>query len=485
MTMALMLSTLIGAAAGYPLLKWFSRVDGRRLERAAASWETRLTAWSPAVLILPFLLYRFSFALALNLAALAIAAFPPLAVVLLAAFSPGWLCLLLPVGLIAAIVLLRHRKLLTFKLPRRRAALLVAYGVLLAEVVIASARAGILLNYHPRLHAWVAGERAIPLLISTLKENGELRNQARLALMGLGTPAADAAMELVSSSDAELRRHATAIIIENGQMEELMRLHSHDLLAVRALSDALRDWDEKIVMRAATRLGGIAEASAPALLQLLKSGKLDDEMRQAVVIALRLRGPDLVGTIIEAVSEGDQAAEGREQVDVKIVREIARLGSPAVPQLIKALRGQKPGARAYAARTLVAIGSPAVGSLVDLLRDATSNGHGEAAQALGDIGDTFAVPALVDALREGRAYEDALVALLKIRDEQATRTLIVEVRKSPRAGDIALSYLGGMPPDQADLPILQAASRNPDAEVRREARYRLAVAAEESQGAAR
>src|SRR5262249_32596209 len=84
---------------------------------------------------------------------------------------------------------------------------------------------------------------------------------------------------------------------------------------------------------------------------------------------------------------------------------LVQIGSPAVPELIKALKDKDPGFSSNAVGMLVQIGSPAVAALVEALKDDDPILRRNAASALGQIGPKAeaAVTALADALKDKEA----------------------------------------------------------------------------------
>jgi HEAT repeat protein len=91
---------------------------------------------------------------------------------------------------------------------------------------------------------------------------------------------------------------------------------------------------------------------------------------------------------------------------------LARIGLPALPELIVALKDPHADVRDRAAQALARIGPPAsqaVPALVDALRDPDWRVRRSAARALGQIGPAAeaAVPALIDVIRDPASDQGA------------------------------------------------------------------------------
>ncbi len=203
------------------------------------------------------------------------------------------------------------------------------------------------------------------------------------------------------------------------------RLHAHikdclttdlpDGKAVPLLIEALEHPDSDIRSWAASSLGELGTAALPAvdtLARLLSGG--DDELAKTAATALGALGPG-ASRAIGAL----ERAMNRDDYPQMAVQALSKMGSPAVPILIKALDHKNPLLRAAAARALGTMGPDAVTAipvLIRLLKDeepayvrfAYLDYHavsrfpvGEsAAVALGDLGPLafIAVPALVESL---------------------------------------------------------------------------------------
>jgi HEAT repeat protein len=158
---------------------------------------------------------------------------------------------------------------------------------------------------------------------------------------------------------------------------------------------------------------------------------------QGLILALKNRDPKVQYDAAEALGDlGDNRAveplatalknDEFSGVRWKAAEALSKLGSPAVPVLIGALRHDDDDVRWKAAIALGEIGDPqAIGPLIILLCDEDRFVKSHAALALGAIGEP-AVDPLLTALREGdgNLRWGAAIALGKIRDPRAIEPLI-------------------------------------------------------------
>jgi HEAT repeat protein len=158
---------------------------------------------------------------------------------------------------------------------------------------------------------------------------------------------------------------------------------------------------------------------------------------QGLILALKNRDPKIQYDAAEALGDlGDNRAveplatalknDEFSGVRWKAAEALSKMGSPAVPALIGALRHDDDDVRWKAAIALGEIGDPrAIEPLILLLCDEDRFVKSHAALALGAIGEQAVTP-LLRALREGdgNLRWGAAIALGKIRDPRAIEPLI-------------------------------------------------------------
>ena len=290
------------------------------------------------------------------------------------------------------------------------------------------------------------GKSSVPALIEALKDKRwSVRKAVIKALGGVGSDASDAVPALIDvlkdgrwfvrkaviEALGEICDQAAVpalikvvkVKIENERIaavEALGKIGPDATDAVPALIRALTSEGGKLSKAVASALGKIGdEAAVPALIKLLN----DDWAGKAVAKALRDIAPHIkkaLPHLIKALKHPD-FQEGDWLVALGAERALTKVGAPAVPPLIKALKDKNFGIVGRAASTLGWIGpeaSAAVPALTKVLTHDESEVRYSAAEALGKIGEQGAVPALTKALKDNNEYvrRAAADALGKIGD---------------------------------------------------------------------
>ena len=156
--------------------------------------------------------------------------------------------------------------------------------------------------------------------------------------------------------------------------------------------DALGDKDADVRGVAAEALGNIGDPVVPALIHALADE--DWDVRRKAAEALGNIGDPAVPALIQALADEDWG------VRLWAAEALGNIGDPAVPALIRALK-EDWHARRVAAEALGKIGDPrAVPALIQALKDGEKGVRQVAAEALGNIGDPRVVPALIHALAD-------------------------------------------------------------------------------------
>jgi HEAT repeat protein len=286
--------------------------------------------------------------------------------------------------------------------------------------------------------------KAVPYLAEVLKQVPQARGEAAIALGEIGDPAA--VKPLVDAVDPRATDRETRE-------------------ANRHIADAL----------GALR----AREAVPLLLQLTSSS--DGFTQVAAIDALGQIGDAAAVDRLVAMATADG---GEPFTAKKALLALGRIGDArAAPAVLKMLFYERPGVTFFpeAAFATSQIGTPMAGPLLAVLegRDAElaawarTNGvvpgalYAKAAQLLGDVGDTKAVPALVQKL----GYQDAMVdveyfvrvyaaeSLGRMRAREAVRPLAeLAAREKEPAARVqfcdALARIG----DPAALPLLKSAA---------------------------
>lgn len=212
---------------------------------------------------------------------------------------------------------------------------------------------------------------------------------------------------------------------------------------------------------------------------LLENFKSNDEAeREDTLDVLARIGAPAVGELIKALkNENLQVRQGAMEA-------LGRIGQPAVPALKQALQDQDPDVRRRAADALGKMGTEAKNAVPDLikaLQDTNERVRGSAAAALGNIGADAkaAVPQLQAALKDEnkRVRRNAATALGNMGEAAKVAVDdLIALLNDPDEGvkSSAASTLGSIGADaKVAVPQLRAAMKDTDERVRRSAAYAL------------
>ncbi len=204
-----------------------------------------------------------------------------------------------------------------------------------------------------------------------------------LGLLGPGTPGAGVALaEALKDGHAEDAAAAATALGNLGADAEA---------AVPVLVDLARGTDPTLRRRAVdvlARIGPAARSAAPVLLEVLRAA--DPLLRRDAARGLVCAGPQAgapVAALVEALRHtGDHADRPVRAWACLSLAAIGPRARAAVPDLIAALRDDEVNVRASAGLALARIGPPAVAELVAALGHLDPRVRTEAARALGGMG---------------------------------------------------------------------------------------------------
>jgi HEAT repeat protein len=236
----------------------------------------------------------------------------------------------------------------------------------------------------------------------------------------------DLAKELRANDAA--RREAAADVL--GRIGPPARAAVPDLLA------ALKDRSSSVALVAAMALAQIDSTRGGAAVKLLTDA-LDVP---GAALALANIGPSAraaVPDLIAALKPRKQTAQD-ELIRLNARLALARIGAPAVPALIEALKDKREGVAPLAGGALGWILPPSK-QAVPALRNALKNDRAHAAiyaNALGQLGSLAlpAVPELTDLLSDAATRPEAAVALVRIDSNQA-KTVVPQLVKDLQGDD--------------------------------------------------
>lgn len=335
------------------------------------------------------------------------------------------------------------------------------------------------------------GEKAEPALeqvARALKSDPDpkVRRNAVFVLKGIGKKALPHLEPALSDKEAVIRADAVEVLLAIGADDPktvplLIRALRDENLAVRsaaaigagmlgpkaaeaapALIANLKEKDEVLRKNAGLALGRIGPAAGEPLIAALRNK--DPEVRHLAIVALqdlRERPASVLAALVVVVQEKEEPNEKVRQVAVAMLRELRRdfkqpnppLSKEALPALVAALKDSDATVRADAA---FALGEfikddgikTAIAPLFEALRDKDEGVRASAADTLSRIG-TPAVDVLVAGLRNKEKEKDV-------------RKLSAE----------SLGRMGKLAKNAE--PALQAATEDPDEDVREAAKLALA-----------
>ena len=208
---------------------------------------------------------------------------------------------------------------------------------------------------------------------------------------------------------------AWALIGKHAEIFELME-------ALRDERQDVREW----AIRALGRMGRSAREAVPALVDILFRDEIS-WTRRCVARALgRIGGTGAISALIRAFTDQNRSVRKDAMSSMK------RIGQPAVPALVKALRDNDALVRYSAARLLGRVReATALPALIEALQDKNAPVRGVAARALGSIGHPDAIPVLIEASKDEKPTVRAAsaAALGMIRDPAAVPALTEALKR--------------------------------------------------------
>lgn len=324
------------------------------------------------------------------------------------------------------------------------------------------------------------GPAAVPALIDLTRDRDhQVRFEAVGDLGRIGTGMDEVARrlgELLTDGDASIRAEAAFALWKTAQSRD----------GIPVLARCLGDPNEFARMSAADHLGEIGPDAAEAVPALIRA--MDDSnqaVRNRSATALGKIGPaakDAVPILVRSVDRGSHEVSRQ-----SVTEAIARIGTPAVPELIRGLEDQAEFTRGVAAESLGRIG-PSANEAVPVLAEMAQKEPQivmrlVAADALWrTVRDERAIPILLEALRVGTAQnqlfamkilaevgpagKDAvpfLISVLNRADPFQSRDTSAEKRR-PEDAAKTLGRIG--PEARAAVPALEAALEDPDGNIR-------------------
>lgn len=271
------------------------------------------------------------------------------------------------------------------------------------------------------------GAVAVPALIDALKHrNSKVRYNAAFGLKEIGKEAAAAVPALIEA--LEDRKNNPEV---RAKAAEALGCISEE--AVPALVKALQDCGLRKSIRlsaamALRTLGEKAGEAVPALESVFMEKENGEILRYAAMEALRSMREKAVSTVpslIKTLDDEDALAQKNAS------RTLVAIGEKAVPALELALNECTQGCAAGSIiDTLVKIGKPAVPVFIRALKKERALLYWQARETLERLGER-ALPGLADALKNDGMHDTALELIRRIQIKMQNRGIDNGVRKLP------------------------------------------------------
>jgi len=266
---------------------------------------------------------------------------------------------------------------------------------------------------------WHLGPKAepiVPALLFAAQGPMEKAVPARELLASFGPRIVPALVNALHANQAAQREAAADV---------LGRLGPPARAAVPALIDALQDKSSAVALMAARALAQVDSTRSSAAVKLL-ADSLDVP---GAALALAHIGPEAraaVPNLVAALRPRQKTAD-QELIRFHAHLALARIGQPAVPALIEALKEKREGVAPLAGEALGWI-LPPPKEAVPALRAALQKDRTHAAiyaRALGQLGPVAraAVPDLTELLSDAASRAEAAVALVGIDPDQAKKAV--------------------------------------------------------------
>jgi HEAT repeat protein len=304
-----------------------------------------------------------------------------------------------------------------------------------------------------------SSEAAPPLLAVFQDDRPEVAIEAGRALWRLGPKAAPIVPALLSAAQGPIDKSAPVreLLASFGvdvvpELEKELRANeatrreaAADVLgrigpparaAVPGLLAALKDQSSSAALMAAMALAQIDSTRGGAAVKLLTDA-LDVPSAASALANIGPNARAAVPDLIAALKPRKQTAQD-ELIRLNARLALARIGVPAVPALIEALKDKREGVAPLAGGALGWV-LPPPKEAVPALRIALKNDRAHAAvyaHSLGQLGPLAlpAVPELTDLLTDAATRPEAVVALVRIDPEQA-RSVVPQLVKDLQGED--------------------------------------------------
>ena len=328
-----------------------------------------------------------------------------------------------------------------------------------------------------------AAQQAVPDLIAVLQEDHPLLSRhAAAALAQLGKEAVPPLSKLLQHPNPRLRRHAVVALGKMGAVAEAAHpalfhclLQDESYLVRRRVAEAL---EQNPINTPAARA---------ALLKTLRQ-ETDPDVAASAAISLGKIGTEAVPDLLKLLEDSSEDCRYHAAIALRQLRSEA---VPAVKPLTKLLTSREADVRQAATRALAAIGEPALPALLETLREPEASFREGALIGLTEMGSSAAraVKPIIAALqdKEIAVARQAALALGALGQAEAVEPLLQALQaRDSLLRRYAITSLGQLGPTaKAAIPNLAEVLRGPQADLRDSAALALLRIGKESQPALR
>ena len=472
MTSTIFTAMLLGTVTGYPLMKKWNTLQ---LEAKPETSEPQPTFfsqlsrwWTVAVFAFPLMIYRIEFVLVVSALAILGGLFPPIIVPLLAAlvffayFTNPVVCmagfLIVAIPVIAA----NRRSFNLWKYSFKNVTLACALAVLLVESILILSAQTNWMTSNPEMLIWMGGKRAIPSLLSSLK-NSELsvKNAALKELVNYEPEAWSALLQDFENGDLLQQRYTVEVGIRNGKIAEIT---SKGAASIKAFKSAVSSDDSAISQAAINELVKLKAVSQ--LLAMLPKKELNHYWNSVPPMAFAALRTLKTEEVLPQIMETFRGVEPK-GLDYGISREIAKFGKPAIPILLNSLGSSDKYEANLAQYSLLELGLSAKSDLMKSLKHDKGYRQYGSGIVLAQLNVKEATPYLVEMLNDQEGRQHAVWCLGQLGDEQGTLPLIALYQKSPDRE--ILRNIGMTGGTAAKLFLKELMRKTPDPQVRQDA----------------
>lgn len=247
-------------------------------------------------------------------------------------------------------------------------------------------------------------------LINGLKWGSkDIKEESAKKIAGLGEPAVDYLLPLLSHQDHSIRTMAALILCEIG-----------DKRLLDQFIEFTKDDSNELRKKAIVAIGNIGDSRGIDVLIDLFNDR-DVHIRLSAIDALIKIGSNSIEKLIKALEHQSETVRESAAYALGKIMDVN-----AIPRLLPLFSDKNIYVRIAAAHAISCKGTVALKVLIDLLKDQNEAVREASTYALGEIGDEKTVPYIIEMLSDKDSFVkiSAARALGRLRDERAVEPLI-------------------------------------------------------------